>query len=724
MTQAVEHVARRGRWRPHALALGVYALLALIVTYPMPLHLTRSIIGNQPGAVDGFLGIWNLWWAARAITHLEDPFFTRLLFHPQGLDLFWQTLSLPQGLLALPVTLALGPLPAYNLLILASFVLGGYTAFLFVRRFVGDAPAALVGGAIYALTPFHMQKVLDAQLEVASIQWVPLYLLALHTLLERRPSRRALWAPLAAGLLLLWVGLGTWYYGLFCLVYTGMAAALFAFNVQRSTFDVRAFAWGLSPLLVWLTLMAPRLAGLAASGDRLLGDARQFNEHSSADLVAFFLPSPLHPLWGAAVSDFYTRLHPTAMLWNVSLGLVACSLALVSLPLALRSRRAPFGLWRWWALLGATLLLAMGEELRVLGHHTGLPLPYALLADLPGIRSSHRPNHFVILSILLVALLAAHGFARLFPSPKSTMGTQAEGIPDRRVLRGSNARRWGWAASVMALVLLVDGWAGPLPLVTRPIPPGYAHLPSPDGGALLPIPVNLNVSRSENLWYQTAHGWPIVGGFIGREPPYPLGRYAPGVRELRYGRRDSPDILWPAWPELARESLAHYGIRYVLYHPDAMRQSLGPLRALAAELGLAPSYADARLEIYPVPPVHSPRPLAYLGAGWGGVERDGERAWRWMGPQAELYLVNPHPEPRVVRLELQMESFEHARPLSLRLGDGPPATIQVSRAAMRRTLSLLLRPGTHVVYLGAPADPRPGRGAEQISISFERIAVR
>ena len=755
-------VLARAAWRAHALALGVYALLALLVTFPMPLHMARSIAGNEYGAVDGFLGIWNVWWAARAITEPRDPFVTPLLFHPQGLDLFWQTLSLPNGLLALPATLALGPLPAYNLLILAGFTLGGYTAFLFVRRFVPSDPAALVGGAVYALAPFHMQKVLDAQLEVASIQWVPLYLLALHALLDRpRP-----WLALAAGLLLLWVGLGTWYYGLFCIVYTGMAAALWAAGqatgdrqqaafgsadiagrrARRLAFRLRTFAWGCAPVLVWLLIMAPRLHSLALTGDRLLGDARQFNERSSADLVAFFLPNPLHPLWGEAVSRFYLGLHPTAFLWNVSLGLVACVLALAPLMQTIHQRRKTndargqtsgvlaatevkpssallpdrwsSGAWRWWTLLGATLVLAMGEELRVLGVHTGLPLPYALLADLPGIRASHRPNHFVILSIALLALLAARGCMFLVSQP-----TGGEAHDTHRARRGVRLRRWTPAALVIALVLVVDGWAGALPLVTRPIPEGYAQLP-PGDGAILPVPVNLNVSRSENLWYQTAHGRPIIGGFIGREPPYPLGRYAPGVRELRYGRRDSPDIVWPGWPEAARESLAHYGVAYVLFHPDAMKQSAAPMRALAAEMGLAPTYADERLAIYPVPPVDAPRPLVYLGAGWGGVERDGGRVWRWMGERAELYLVNTSDVPRAVRLELAMESFERERPLTVQLGDAPPATLPVSRALMRREVSLLLAPGTHVVYLGAPADPRPGRSAEPISISFERIAVR
>ncbi len=223
-------------WAAHALALGVYTLMALAVTYPMPLHIGERIIANQPGQVDGYLGIWNIWWAATALTAGRSPFVTPLLFHPQGLDLFWQTLSLPQGLLALPLTLTLGPLPAYNLLILLSFILGAYFAFLFIQhalRRPGAPPpsalAAIVGGAVYAFAPFHMQKVLDAQLEVASVQWLPLWALATLALLERR---RWPWALLSAAALL-WVGLGTWYYGLFALIATGIAAGLWALGKCR-----------------------------------------------------------------------------------------------------------------------------------------------------------------------------------------------------------------------------------------------------------------------------------------------------------------------------------------------------------------------------------------------------------------------------------------------------------------------------------------------------------
>ena len=703
---------RNGRWQVHIAALCCYCLFALIVTYPLPLHLGEQIIASGPGQVDGFLGVWNIWWGAQAVVQGRDPYFTPLLFYPQGLDLFWQTLSLPQGLLALPLTLALGPLPACNLLILASFTLGGYTAFLFCRYFVAHSGAALVGGAIYAFAPFHMQKVLDAQLEVAAIQWLPLALLAVHRLLDgavarERPLRLLGWAMLA-GLLLLWVGLGTWYYGLFALIYTGMAAGVWALREAKSRADeakgrfsslpfaASLIAWGSAPLLVWLALMAPRLLGLARSGDTLLGDARTDQYQNFADVVAFWLPNPNHPLWGELVSTYYLRLYPDAFLWNVSLGLVGTVLALVGLLSDWRR------CWPWAALIAATALLALGSTLRAFGRDSGLPMPYALIEHLPGIRNSHRPNHIVLITILLIALLATYGVQSLIARWPRRGGPIVGGL--------------------LLAVLAIDGWAGPLPLYSRPVPAYYRTI-GPPQGAILPVPLHLNFSNSENLWYQTVHGWPIVGGFIGRAPPYPLGDYAPGVRELRFGRYEPADILSPGWPELARESLAAYNIRYVMFHRQTMGGSLGRMSDLVDQLGLRASYSDPQITVYPVSPPAQPRPLAYLGPGWGEIEQASERRWRWMGEQAQLVLLNPSAIARSVRLTLDVESYERARPLSLSLGDSAAATIEVSRARMRRTIHLLLPPGEHVLYLGAPADAVPGRAGQPISIAFLGIAI-
>jgi hypothetical protein len=701
--------------------------MALIVTWPMPLVLGSQVIANGPGRVDAYLGIWNIWWAAVALTSLQNPFVTPLLFHPQGLDLFWQTLSLPQGILALPLTLTAGPLPAYNVLILLSFILGGYFTFLFVRAVLRrdpfDAPgahplhieaAALIAGAIYAFAPFHVQKVLDAQLEVASIQWMPLCTWVILVLLERR---RWPWALLAA-LLLLWVGLGTWYYGLFALIYAGMAAVLWALRecrmrdgsaqsaqsadgafgvvgTQRAA-SLSTFLWGVAPLVIWLALMAPRLIALARTGDELLGDARLEQDDSYADLVAFFLPNPNHPLWGGAVTDLYLGWHPDAILWNVSLGVVGTLLGIVGVVVAWRLA------WRWVALGVATAAFALGVELHLFGVATGIPMPYDLINDLPGIRSSHRPNHFVLITILMTALLAAFGSRWLFSRRPRFAGAIT--------------------AALLAAIVLIDGIAAPLPLFARPMPAPYTAFPEPTG-ALLPVPLHLNFSNSENLWYQTEHRWPIVGGFIGREPPYPIGRYAPGIAEMRFGRAEPADILSPGWPELARETLAAYDIRYVMHHYQAMGSTVPLMTELTREMGLTATYQDELIGVYPVPDPPTPRPLAYLRSGWGSLEQSGDLRWRWMGDNAEVMLLNPADEPRIVALTLDLEAFQEPRLLTLRLGDGPPFGFVVSRERMRRTLRFILPHGETVLYLGAPAASPPDQPGRRLSLAVMGITI-
>jgi hypothetical protein len=194
------------RATPHLAALASYTLLAILVTWPVLTQLKSGVVGAV-GGVDAYQNVWNMWWVARALSHGQSPFWTDLLFYPNGVDLFWQTLGFSQALVAAPVTWSLGPRAAVNLTVLASFVVGGYATFLLARRLTGSAPAALVAGAVYAFSPFHLEKVIDGNVEVAAIQWVPCYVFALYLLLERPGWQRAV----VAGALLVWVSLGSRY---------------------------------------------------------------------------------------------------------------------------------------------------------------------------------------------------------------------------------------------------------------------------------------------------------------------------------------------------------------------------------------------------------------------------------------------------------------------------------------------------------------------------------
>jgi hypothetical protein len=706
---------RAGGVALHAGVILLYTLLAVVVSWPMARSFTTAVIGAE-GAVDAYQCAWNLWWVASSLSQGRLPFFTWLLFFPQGVDLFWQTLQFSQAVVALPITLALGPLAGFNWAVLSSFAIGGYVTFLFARRVTGSAPGALVAGAVFAFSPYHMQKVVDGGLEVSSVQWLPCYFFALYLLLERP----GIWRSLLCGALLLWVSLGSWYYGLFSVMITGCAALVWllipgaepAAGPRRGPWPGRerwaAAIWGLTPVVWWGLALLPRIAGLVAEPDALF-DMRALQARRSADLMDFFLPNPLHPLWGPAVRAAREQLYPQAIIWNVALGWVGLALGLLGAVVAWRSAR------RWLALLGVTLLLALGPTLRVLGHDTGVPLPFALIQDLPGIRANQRPNHIVVIGTLLLAILAAYSVAWLC----------------RRLSRRGGAALAGGA---VALVLAVDAFAGPMAVVSRPIHPFYRTLPPPpfsaEGrplGAIMPLPLYVNVNRSENLTPQMVHGWPILGGYVARPPAYDFSRYTPGVREIQGEAPVRDDIVGPGWPEAGRHGLAAAGVRYITFDLTSDKDAYFALvRAHAAELGLGPPvFADAALEVYAVPQGWPAGPVGFLGPGWNELERQEPFRWRWMGPEAELRLLNPLDRPTLATLTFTAASYAQPRPLDLRLDGAALASLTVDSAGPQtRAVSFLLPPGEHTLRLSAPAAPDPQRAGAPISLRFFAIDFR
>lgn len=687
----------------HGIALALYAALGAALTWPLALRLTSGVIGAVDG-VDAFQNAWNLWWVAHALASLRDPFVSPLLFYPDGVDLFWQTLGLSQGMFALPVTLAFGPVVAVNWIVLTSFVVGGYATFLLARRLTGHTVAALVAGALFVCSPYHMEKVIDGNLEVAAIHWIPCYAYGLHLLLERPSWRRAL----AAGALLLWLSLGSWYYGLFGVLYTGCAAAIWGLGAAREMPgrpDVRRgalrFAWGVAPVLLWALVLAPRIGGLAGERDAIW-DMRAVQVERSADLLDFFLPSPVNPWWGSAVRAWRAQFYPDAVIWNVAAGWIALGLGALGVIAARRET------WRWALLALACLILALGPVLKIAGWDTGIPLPFALIRDLPGIRSGQRPNHMAVMALLVLALLAAYGVAAL--------------------QRALNWRSWTLAALLLPAIVLVDGYAGPQTIVTRPAHPFYATLPAPDG-ALMPLPLYININRSENLTAQTAHGWPIVGGYVARPPAYPFARYTPGVREIQFGEVERDDVLAPGWPELARQALAAHRIRYIVMDRASDKEEyFARVRPLLADLGVTtPSFVDDTLEVYALPRDWPLTGLAYLGAGWQPVERQAEAGarWRWMGERAEVRLYNPYSREIPARLTFWLGAFDRARPLTLLLDGAPLATLDiVPGRAPARVVRVLLPPGEHVLTLVAPADPDPARAGAPISLRLFALDAR
>jgi hypothetical protein len=157
-------------WR-EATVLGLYALCALVLTWPLCVT-PGDASGLRP---DYSLALWNAWWFGESLAQLASPFTTDVLFHPEGLSLARAPLSPLNALFGAGLRLVLEPDAVYSVLILLHLTLSGWTFSLLARRETGSAAGAFVGGLVFAFAPFHLFYL--CQLNVFTFEFVPLALL-------------------------------------------------------------------------------------------------------------------------------------------------------------------------------------------------------------------------------------------------------------------------------------------------------------------------------------------------------------------------------------------------------------------------------------------------------------------------------------------------------------------------------------------------------------------
>src|SRR4029077_394612 len=117
-----------------------------------------------------------------------------------------------------------GVVAAYNWLVLLSFPLSAATAYLLARYLALSRAGATIAAIAYAFSPFHLAHAAYHP-QIAQIQWVPLYLLALWRCLDDA-------SPLAVGFLgvaTLAVTLSNFYGGFIAAVITPVAVATYWF---------------------------------------------------------------------------------------------------------------------------------------------------------------------------------------------------------------------------------------------------------------------------------------------------------------------------------------------------------------------------------------------------------------------------------------------------------------------------------------------------------------
>lgn len=682
---------------PVLLVFAGYLIATLLLLLPVLPAFATALPGGPVADVDGWQNVWNLWWMHFALASGQNPFFSSYLYFPTGVNLAVQTFNPSNGLLMLPITALFGPIAAYNGATLLACLLAALGAYALARRVGGDRPAAFIAGLFFAFSPFHLTKIWDGQLELIALQWLPFYALFLLRALEDGRRRDAL----LAGLFLAITGYTSWYYFLFLAVYSVLFVLIWLLPAARS---LRLPMLGQAALVAGsgLLLVAPLLAVALPEVAGLRKDVDPENPFDSillrsADLLDFWLPSYLHPLWGEAVQELGRNWHPFIAGWNVSLGYLPLVLSLLAARLAWRQS------WRWLLLAGLALLLALGPLLQIAGWRSGLPLPYALLMNLPGVGQAHRPSHFVVLALLVMVPLLAIGL---------------------RALRERLSARGAGLVFGLSLVLLSFEFAPPAWQLWRlEAHPYYAELRGEAGAILALPPYDLSNESSAPLKAQLLHQRPLMGGFVSRPPRYTLPLETPYLQQLWTGRREPPHPL--ANPDDPLIVFNWLNLGDIVIHQQ--RLTLAERRVLeeatAAMLGgTEPVYRDEQITAYRVPPAEL-RPFVDFGVGWYNTERQGERSWRWMQSAGTLRLFNPTGQPQPAELTLVAGSYAEQLSASLSIAGAPLTEWQLQQQPAARSFRLLLPPGESRLELRAPTSDEVG-GPRDLSIVITGGSLR
>ncbi|HLA12154.1 MAG TPA: hypothetical protein VJ023_16320 [Pyrinomonadaceae bacterium] len=409
-------------------ALGTVFTLGMIYTRVVPLGAVPYSIGIK-GQDCGQM-IWNLWFVTESISHGQNPYHTKILFHPEGADLGHHTLV--PGVFPVTVLLKLltgndplYPFYAYRIIILLSFTLLLLFAFLLFKELGFGWMVAATFAVGYAFSDFYMLHFIH--LNHAAGFFMPLAALLLVRSYKSPKSNYIV-------LLALTVAVAVYFTEFTLYIYMAaamMAAGLALFPAERREVLSRFGRVGKTRMLIasslFLLILAPVL--FIFFSEEVRNPPLDEISHYSANLAGFFIPGQERdqpelygepyatPLYGQLFSRLDAR---------VTVGHGGYE-AFVGFPLLLLSGIAVFttrNKYVFACLITAIVffILSLGPTLKIFGTDTGIPMPYAAIMNVPPFDAGRTPIRFNAMSSMLLAVVGATGLATLARFVKEKRG--------------------------------------------------------------------------------------------------------------------------------------------------------------------------------------------------------------------------------------------------------------------------------------------------------------
>ncbi len=484
----------------------VYCGLSLLALWPiLPFdgtHLPQHAPAGDPQQMSWFLS-----WGAFAFLHGHNPFLTNYLDYPTGVNLAGNTLALPLGIVAIPVTEWLGPIASFNLLTHVALAGSALSMFLVLRSWTHWWPAAFTGGLLFGFGSY-LQSEGGTHLDLAFLVIPPILVWCLERVLLSRRIR-----PLPGGALLGILGAIQFLIdaeiladlAIVCLAGLILVAIRHRDEVKARRRDA-ATALGVAsgcfvvvagyPLA--LILWGPQHLGGPFESVRLSETFRQDLLGPVIYRVRLLIPGyGPHGVWGLRYGYFGVLL----LGWLIVLAVLKWRHASVRLLVALAV---------------VAFVLSLGSTLSVDGLNTHVPLPSALLQFVP-LLDNALPVRFAAVETLFVAALLAVALDLSYGAAgRSPFSDRSRVSPARMPVVRAAA-----LLSITALAML------PVLLHLRIVEPQHASYPGPDnpvsaaltqhvpaGGVVLTVPQIDQAHDTPMLWQAQAQmHYRLVGGY-------------------------------------------------------------------------------------------------------------------------------------------------------------------------------------------------------------------
>lgn len=603
--------------------LTLYTILTLALTWPLATQMTTHVPGVAQWAFDESTFLWNVWYFKHSLVdQLQSPLHSELIWYPLGIDLILYTYNFFHALIAQPLMLAVNLPFASNIALLLSTILSGYGTFLLVSYLLGNKwqvagsalrvasdgieplthnpqpatrnihYAAFIAGALYAFASNRAIYATLGHYDMVTTQWIPFYaLMLLRSLDTTLPTARRRKAAALAGLFLAFAGLAEMiaalFLGMFTIIVLVINLSTTIFTRQNLSSKIQhLLLLGIVTALVWGPVLVPILQQFLTNDFSLKGWGEAIP--LSTDLLGWFTPTVLHPVWGSDLVTELRRVQERALaetgigfrdINTVFLGWVSVALALIGLIVYRRQVR----IWLWTTLifgiftLGPFLQLNGRYRFDLDGIEATFPLPFVILHYLPIIKANRAPNRNSVLLMLGLAVLVGYGVYWVLGNwvikkIRDDRRSQSPTSPIPQLLTLS-------LSIVLTAAILFEHLALPAPLSDARIPAIYTQIAAdPRPVSLLQLPLGWRNSfgtwgpeQTQLQYFQTGHGKPMLGGNISRAPDFKMDYFKriPFFQTLRNVQVNEP--VDPALLEAAKAQAADlmylYNTGYVLLYP-------------------------------------------------------------------------------------------------------------------------------------------------------------